>query len=316
MKLAHRAVPTLAFARFYLCMSHSPRCSRRRPGAKGDPALERALSFCAANTASRPRSMSSTRFHCVPSVTTRTFNDCTNCTRASPYRGRGFALGAVCAGCVIKNHCVGPCEGYTAAHGDRDLRPFDRRPRRIFEQRTTPAARMARRAARGGVARGEPRLRPTVNCNQDCTVLQRQRDHRERLAPIPERCIRRIARAGRRGVQRLSFSGGEPTLSKELVHYVRTASRLGIADIELVTNGVLIDSPAKVRPLREAGLTHAFVSLHAHDELLARRTTRRSATSSARCARCTRCSTRACASGSITSSRRTTIPTSPASSSS
>jgi len=80
--------------------------------------------------------------------------------------------------------------------------------------------------------------------------------------------LQAISRAARRGVQRISFSGGEPTLSRDLVHYVSAASRLGVGKIELVTNGVLLDDPRRVRALRDAGLTEAFVSLHAHDERL------------------------------------------------
>jgi predicted dehydrogenase/pyruvate-formate lyase-activating enzyme len=187
-------------------------------------------------------------------------------------RRPGFALAAPCAGCAVRDHCLGPSDAYRAAHGDRDLVPFAAKPRRLFEQRTTPR-RDWNAGHRSAAARVVNRvLRPTIHCNQDCPFCSANETTENVYASSGE-MLRRIARMARSGVRYVSFSGGEPTLSKDLVHYIRAASRLGVKAIELVTNGALIDSPEKVRPLREAGLTKAFVSLHGHDELLSRRAT-------------------------------------------
>jgi len=183
-------------------------------------------------------------------------------------RPDGFAHAAVCATCALADRCLGPTVAYHAAHQGADLRPFARRPKEL-EARPTRAWLPHQREAARRVTNWV--LRPTIHCNQDCPFCSANETSANVLPP--DVMLRRIARAARKGVRYLSFSGGEPTLSKDLVHYIRVASRLGIRDIELVTNGTLLDGEDKVRPLKEAGLNRAFVSLHGHDELVSRRAT-------------------------------------------
>ena len=180
-------------------------------------------------------------------------------------RPDGFALTPACRGCALIDRCPGPALAYHAAHHDADVEPFAKRPRTSAGRAWLPHQREAAQHVTNWV------LRPTVNCNQDCSFCSANETSENVLAP--ELMYRRIARAARKGVKYLSFGGGEPTLSKDLVHYIRVASRLGIEDVELVTNAVLIDSPEKVRPLVDAGLNRAFVSLHGHDELVSSRAT-------------------------------------------
>ncbi len=179
-----------------------------------------------------------------------------------------------CSRCVVRPQCPGVVPAYAQALGARGLRAYLKRPVDMYAQRTTRrrvwTAEQRRAASRAEILV----LRPTVNCNQDCTFCSANEtsanvwaDHREML--------RAIARAAQRGIERVSFSGGEPTLSRHLSEYVRCASRLGIPKIELVSNAVLLDKPQKVKSLADAGLTHAFISLHAHDEALSRRMTQK-----------------------------------------
>jgi predicted dehydrogenase len=56
---------------------------------------------------------------------------------------------------------------------------------------------------------------------------------------------------------------------------VHCASRLGVPEVELVSNAVLLSKKEKVTALVEAGLTHAFISLHAHDEALSLQSTQK-----------------------------------------
>jgi MoaA/NifB/PqqE/SkfB family radical SAM enzyme len=186
----------------------------------------------------------------------------------------GFARAAACAPCAMRRHCAGPSEAYRAAHGEADLVPFERRPRELAEQRTTPRRTWQphqREAARRVWNRV---LRPTLACNQRCPFCSANETSQEAIAE-PSRMIRRVARLARQGIEHLSFSGGEPTLCPDLPRYVRVASRLGVKAIEVVTNGVALASAERVRALREAGLTNAFVSLHGHDDAVASRSTGR-----------------------------------------
>lgn len=179
-----------------------------------------------------------------------------------------------CAGCAMAGPCGGASEAYRAAHGERGLRPFAKRPKAM-------SGRAPRRGPRWGEAERRAArhvnflvFRPTVHCNQDCLFCSANESSNNAFSE-PKRMLQAIARAASRGVRRVSFSGGEPTLVPMLPDYVRAASRCGIEEIEIVTNGVLLDRNGKVERLREAGLTHAFVSLHAHDETLSRAMTQK-----------------------------------------
>lgn len=179
-----------------------------------------------------------------------------------------------CTGCALVSSCGGPTQAYASAHGDRGLAPFAARPAgldgRPRPSRPTwgPREREAARHVRFLV------LRPTVHCNQDCVFCSANESSSNAFSD-PKAMLRAIARAAQRGVRRVSFSGGEPTLSPHLASFVHAAKRCGVPEIELVTNGVLLDREPKVRRLTDAGLTHAFVSLHAHDEALSRTLTQK-----------------------------------------
>lgn len=63
---------------------------------------------------------------------------------------------------------------------------------------------------------------------------------------------------------RIIFSGGEVTLSRELLEYVRLARTLpGIEHVRLQTNAMRLSDPAYLTALLDAGVDEFFVSLHA-----------------------------------------------------
>ncbi len=78
---------------------------------------------------------------------------------------------------------------------------------------------------------------------------------------LPTRTVIRLLGVIRRAakVPSVSFTGGEPTLRKDLVELVAAAKRIGLRT-NLITNGTLIDANLAGR-LREAGLASAQVSL-------------------------------------------------------
>lgn len=270
--LARRAVPSLGGFRVYAPVAPPPAVLAPPPWSEARAALRRMLPLAA----SHGLRVQLHEYDAVPLCVLGHDEEHQRVYQFNPRRPArrrpGFAHAAPCGGCAVRDFCLGPSDAYRAAHGDRDLEPFAARPRKLFEQRTTPR-REWNASHRDAASRVINRvLRPTIHCNQDCPFCSAN-ETTENVFKDSSAMLRRIARMARSGVRYVSFSGGEPTLSKDLVHYVRAASRLGIKDVELVTNGALIDSPEKVRPLREAGLTKAFVSLHAHDELLSRRAT-------------------------------------------
>ncbi len=99
-------------------------------------------------------------------------------------------------------------------------------------------------------------------CNQWCTFCQ--------LAEMnthipPARIYAGLDASRERGAERVIFTGGEPTMCGHLVDYVRYARANGFSTVELQTNATLLDRPERAVELRDAGLTHAQVSLHGPD---------------------------------------------------
>lgn len=68
------------------------------------------------------------------------------------------------------------------------------------------------------------------------------------------------------GVQRIRLTGGEPLLRKDLPELVRQLKGLGLAELALTTNGLLLSKQAQ--PLFDAGLDRVTVSLDAVDRTI------------------------------------------------
>ena len=78
-----------------------------------------------------------------------------------------------------------------------------------------------------------------------------------------DRSILGFLRKGRdEGRTFVIFSGGEPTMDPRLPGFVRAARAMGYEHARVMTNGALCTDADALRPLRDAGLTGAMVSLH------------------------------------------------------
>ena len=78
-----------------------------------------------------------------------------------------------------------------------------------------------------------------------------------------------IGEAAEMGILQIHFSGGEPTVRKDLDLMVGRAEELGLYT-NLITSGVLLDR-ARLESLAERGLQHVQLSFQAADEALADR---------------------------------------------
>jgi MoaA/NifB/PqqE/SkfB family radical SAM enzyme len=114
-------------------------------------------------------------------------------------------------------------------------------------------------------------LRTGFRCNQDCGLCWQARDWKDFGSAQVLIWIEDLARAG---VDRVIFSGGEPTIDPSLFRYLQHAQKLGFAHVTLETNAVMMAKPGFALRLREAGVNHAFVSLHAADAELSDAITR------------------------------------------
>ena len=107
-------------------------------------------------------------------------------------------------------------------------------------------------------------LRLDVRCNQVCLFCNVGGEAHQDLFVSTGEAKRLIDDLPGRGIFRLTFTGGEPTLRPDLAELMDYAHRAGIDDIELQTNAVLLRDPGTVYLLKNAGMDSALVSLHAH----------------------------------------------------
>jgi MoaA/NifB/PqqE/SkfB family radical SAM enzyme len=99
-----------------------------------------------------------------------------------------------------------------------------------------------------------------LRCNQACTYCDRRSPADDLAAIAWGRLCRQIDDAHQAGVGDLVFTGGEPTLRRDLSRLVAYARRLGFESIGVETNATTIDEAEAAR-LAAAGLGRAYVNL-------------------------------------------------------
>ena len=119
---------------------------------------------------------------------------------------------------------------------------------------------MFRRVFRG-VTGTTGNLRLGFGCNQDCGLCWQNRRWPGAPRVLLETWIDELAEAG---VTQLTFTGGEPTLRKELPDLVARARDHGMKTL-VQTNAVMLTRERFLARLVEARVDRLFVSLHAAD---------------------------------------------------
>lgn len=102
------------------------------------------------------------------------------------------------------------------------------------------------------------------DCNLACDYCTITPAMRER-ALSTRRVLEQMRLARERGYDRVSFTGGEPTIRRDLVGLVRRAREQGFSDIKVQSNGLLFAHRPNVERIVEAGATTFHVSIHTHD---------------------------------------------------
>jgi len=87
-----------------------------------------------------------------------------------------------------------------------------------------------------------------------------------------------IDEGARRGITRVQFGGGEPTIRADLIELVAHARARGFDDVKVQTNGLMLSYDDHLASLVEAGVTRLAVSLHAHEADRYHRLVRRAGT--------------------------------------
>jgi len=127
-------------------------------------------------------------------------------------------------------------------------------------------ARRAQQAAPLPLDRATPRralVKLGYACNNEC-VFCHSAEHRRHPPLERARMVAKLREARTLGATEVLFSGGEPTLQRDLTRLFEAAHRLGLT-CGLITNGRLLAYPDVTARLVEAGLRYAYVSLHGAD---------------------------------------------------
>jgi MoaA/NifB/PqqE/SkfB family radical SAM enzyme len=89
---------------------------------------------------------------------------------------------------------------------------------------------------------------------------------------VPIECLKsELVRARKYGARDVDFTGGEPTIRKELPELIAFARNLGFRDICIITNGQMLSNQSYCEELVEQGLNDVLFSIHGlnetHDQL-------------------------------------------------
>jgi MoaA/NifB/PqqE/SkfB family radical SAM enzyme len=114
----------------------------------------------------------------------------------------------------------------------------------------------------------------TYECNLACEYCTISLEMRSRsLSSVA--AVEAMRRGRASGYDAVSFTGGEPTVRRDLPALVRTARQLGYDEIKIQSNGLLFAHGANVDRLVNAGANLFHVSIQSHEESSYHRMVRR-----------------------------------------
>jgi len=105
-------------------------------------------------------------------------------------------------------------------------------------------------------------------CNQFCVFCNTQRLLLDKVwkETTKEDILKQIQDAAKKNDVVSFTGGGEVTMLKDLPGLIRYAKSLGIKEVHIETNAVLLAYPDYTRKLKDSGLDYCIVSLHSHKE--------------------------------------------------
>lgn len=111
------------------------------------------------------------------------------------------------------------------------------------------------------------------DCNAACTYCTITSEMRRRSL-TPQAVAREIDRAAAQGFRDIAFTGGEPTIRRDLAALVRYAKQRGFSSIKVSSNGLRYSNGAYLDHLIESGVNQFNVSAHAFGRVAYETTTR------------------------------------------
>ncbi|MCK4883631.1 MAG: radical SAM protein, partial [Candidatus Diapherotrites archaeon] len=103
----------------------------------------------------------------------------------------------------------------------------------------------------------------TNKCNNDCIFCLNTKPDNPQHYPVEE-IYKKIDAAAKEHVNRIIFSGGEPTTHPNIIDFVRYSKKYNFEIIQIISNGVKFSDYAFTKEIIEAGLTEITFSIHGH----------------------------------------------------
>jgi len=150
-----------------------------------------------------------------------------------------------CVQCVYNNYCFGVWKNYVSLYGLVELKPVndekDKKNQHINNI-----------------------LRLGLACNEKCIFCNiTKRSGEEWKTLSTKKAKKKIDFFAKESERELSFTGGEPTIRKDIFELIRYAKEKGIKRIQIQTNALVL-TKNYAKQLKKNGLDNAFVALISH----------------------------------------------------
>lgn len=154
--------------------------------------------------------------------------------------GTGRTHPPICQTCALLGSCNGPRREYLDVHGQRGLVPFARLPHAPAATPEHVARLLAEASAVTSIEQsGQIEIQLGHFCNNRCVFCASGQLTEQGVAtPVADTAVARaLDAAAARGLTRVTFLGGEPTIQDSFLPSLAHARRVGLRDITIFTNG-------------------------------------------------------------------------------
>lgn len=103
-------------------------------------------------------------------------------------------------------------------------------------------------------------------CNNNCIFCVQ--GHKKKFGDKDTPKLKRIIKEAKDGCDAITFTGGEPTIRKDILELVRFAKKLGFKTIQIQSNGRMFAYEKFCQDMIKAGANEFALAVHGHNEKL------------------------------------------------
>ncbi len=106
------------------------------------------------------------------------------------------------------------------------------------------------------------------SCNNNCVMCSVKPKSKNFPDRTTQEIIKDLIKGRKKNYERVEFTGGEPTIRKDILYLIKQARNLGYKEIAISTNGRLLSYKSFCDKLVKQGLNRITFTLHAHKKQL------------------------------------------------